>query len=301
MHYSHLKNVDLNLLIYLDHLLRRRSVTLAAQDAGITQSAMSRALGRLRQQLGDPLLVLTGRRLEPTPRALELMEPLRDVLHQLDERLYRSTTFDPHTTQRRFTIVCPDFADEIFFAPLMAQLSQQAPGLQLRLLGPRPGLQDALAQGSVDLALGVVSTQNSASLRAVRLFNDPFVCLLDPTQHPTTPLTLDAFAQAPHIFIAPGGRPGGVVDTVLAAVGRQRQVAVQLTSFLVAGAFVTGTNRILTLPKRVALHIAQRFALDVSPIPLALPTVTISMLWHARHHDDPAHRWFRQNLRRITQ
>ncbi len=302
MRYTHLKNADLNLLLYLDLLLQHRSVTLAAQEANLTQSAMSRALGRLRQQFDDPLLVQSGRRLEPTPRALALVEPLRTMLEQIDTQLYRRAVFMPETTERLFSIVAPDFAAELIFAPLCAHLRSQAPGIRIRLLGPQPGMQQKLTSGALDLALGVTSPQTSGALKTRRLFCDPFVCVIDPAHHKLHQgkLTLESYVNPPHILVAPGGRPGGFVDSALAEAGHHRRVVVQLTNFTMAGAFITGTNLILTLPRRVAEQIASRFTLKVCEVPLALPRVTVSMLWHARHHEDPTHRWFRQQLCEIV-
>lgn len=296
-----LVDIDLNLLVYLDLLLEERSVSRAAVRAGITQSAMSRALNRLRDQLEDPLLVSTKNMLEPTERALQIAGPVREVLQRIQTDVLTSKTFDPLHSRRHFSVAAPDFMDALVMRRFVARLETEAPGLTLSLVGVAPVLRGELENGLLDLLLGFPPSDRAA-LHIRKLFSDRFVGVVR-AGHPALhegKIDLDAYVAYPHVLVTPAGRPGSFVDTALSEVGKTRQVRVRTYSFLLAADYVEASNDILTIPEKVARHSAQHRPLTIVPTPIALPEITLSMVWHARHQNDPAHAWLRNELAQVA-
>lgn len=311
MQYRHdLAGLDLNLLVVLDALLTERHVTRAGRRVGLTQPATSRALARLREHFGDPLLIRDGNALLPTSRAEQLAEPLRSALAALSGALADPTPFDPATARLTFSIAAADFGQFVALPPLIAHLQKVAPGVDLVVkdLGATP-IAAALAEDRVDLALaprpgsarlprrvGEVFDEG-AHLYRRHLFDERFVCLVR-REHPRVKkrLTLETFVSLPHAFIAPRGTPGGIVDDALAALGRQRRVAVMLQSFLVAPWLIAESDLVITLAERLARALSNTLPLRVLPPPVALPPFAIEAIWHERRHRDPAHRWLRGEL-----
>lgn len=300
--------LDLNLLLLLDALLHEPHLTRAAAVVGLSQSAASHALARLRAHLVDPLFVRDRARLVPTPRAESLRAPLRHALDALAAALSPPAPFDPATSRRRFTIAAADYAQLVVLPPLVARLSADAPGVDLaaRDIGPVP-LSDGLAAGDFDLAIGPPTTVRSrpsarpaaGSLHERRLFSERFVCLVR-RDHPRVGkrLDLDTYVELPHAFVAPRGTPGGIVDDVLAERGLSRRVALMVQSFLVAPWAVASSDLVITLAERLARAFQDQVpsALRVLEPPLSLPRFAMHMLWHERQHDDPGHRWLRKIL-----
>jgi len=293
MHDVHLAGIDLNLLVALDALLAERHVTRAARRIGRTQSATSHALSRLRELLGDPLLVRSGSALVPTPRALELEGPVRAILETI-RRILAGGTFDSRTAARTFTLATADYGELVILPPLLRRLAAEAPGVDLVV---RPGTDElaaALGTGGVDLVLGVSPIGGVPSIHQRMLFDDGFVCVVR-AGHPVlrTGLDLDRFVELGHVFIAPRGTRGGVVDDALARKKRTRRVVAMVPTFLAAPAVVAATDLVLTMPSRLAQRLASAFDLRVLEPPLTLPRFTISAYWHERMHQDPGHAWLR--------
>lgn len=292
--------LDLNLLPALDALLAERHVTRAARRVGLSQPAMSHALSRLRALLGDPLLIRSGRKLVLTSRAEALIEPTRGSLDGLEALFRGPATFDPKTVRRTIRIAASDYAEFVLLPPLLAHLSETAPGVDL-VVRPAPGRSgtENLASADADLFLGPVGSETAAArVHHEALFDERFVCVLR-RGHPLSKreLTVNRFISARHAFIAPRGTPGGIVDAALSALGKERQVAVTLPHFLVAPYIVARTDLILTLAERVAIEAARHLPIVIMKHPLVLTPFTVSMVWHERSNADPVHAFVRRALR----
>ncbi|MFO0744100.1 MAG: LysR family transcriptional regulator [Myxococcota bacterium] len=316
MHGAHdepnLAALDMNLLVVLDALLRERHVTRAAAVLGVSQSACSHALARLRTLLGDPLLVRDRQALVLTPRADALAGPLAAALAALRGALAPPEAFAPRTAKKRFTIATADYGQLVVLPPLLARLGAEAPGIDLvvRDFGGKP-VAESLASGECDLAMGPpdgVRTggkppprPTAAGIRDRRIFRDRFVCVAR-RGHPRIGerLDLETYIALPHAFVAPRGTPGGAVDDALAERGMQRRVALMVQHFLVAPWAVASSDLIVTIAERLAKAFAERLPLAIYEPPLALPRFAIHVMWHERTQRDPAHKWLRDLVVEVT-
>lgn len=289
--------LDLNLLVVLDALLVERSVTRAASRLGLSQSATSHALARLRDHFGDPLLVRTGDKLALTARATDLAEPVRGALAQLDGAVRGARAFDPARARRAFTVAMADHVGALLLPPLHARLARAAPDVDLRVAAVHRDIEAALDSDAADLLVTMSSGGDDApGLYQQRLFDDRYVCVVR-RGHPATrrALTVEAYAALPHLLIAPrGGR--GIVDRELAARGLARRVAMQVPHALVAPHVVAASDLVLTVIARFARAYADILPLEVLDVPLALPALTCRQRWHERSHHDPAHAWLRARV-----
>ncbi len=301
MHGEHLTNIDLNLLVYLDLLLREGSVTRAASRAGITQSAMSRALSRLREHLDDKLLVRVGRTMQLTDHARSLQAPLNDVLAQVRNTIFAPREWDPATARREFSIAGPDFVDGLITSRLVAHLSEEAPHIDLHVTGMGPAVRGDILEGRLDVLIGFPPGDH-ASLHARKVLSDRFVVVAR-KNHPgvkRSKVTLRDYLRYPHVLVSPGGRPGSYVDTALAERNAKRRVAVRVHSFLLASDYILDTDYLLTVPEHVANRIGETHDVAVAALPIRVPGFTLSMVWHARNHRDAGHRWLRTQIADIA-
>jgi DNA-binding transcriptional LysR family regulator len=294
----HLRSIDLNLLVALDALLTERSVTRAAFCLGITQSAASHSLARLRTLTGDELLVRGSGGMVPTLRAEAMATPLRRALEDLRGAIRSPHAFDPKTARLRVSIGTSDYAELVLIPGVMARLVRDAPGVELRVRTPKEGFAAALASGELDVVLmPPLPREDAAGVRSVRILEERFVCVAR-RHHPLAKkaLTLSRFIEARHALISPWGTEGGFVDDALARRGLKRNVAVAVPHAMVAPHIVASSDLILTLPERVARVLAPPLGLVIlaPPRELGLESFTMSMLWHERTHDDPARRWLRE-------
>ena len=285
-------HLDLNLLRVLDALLTDGSATRAARRLGVTQSAVSHGLARLRGHLGDPLLVRGAGGLVPTPRGESLREPVRRMLLEL-EGLLAPPTFDPARVRGALRLGAPDYATVVLLPSLVQLLEREAPGLDLVVLPVVGQASVSLADGTVDLVVGT-GPGDEEGIYAQRLFDDTFTTVVR-AGHPALdrPWDVDAFCAASHVLIAPRGAPGGPVDSALERVGRARRVAVRVPHFLAAAWIVAGSDLVCTMPVRVARAVAATHGLIQLEPPFPLGGFTITQAWHIRRHADPVHRWWR--------
>jgi DNA-binding transcriptional LysR family regulator len=298
MHGMHLAGIDLNLAVVLHALLTERSVSRAAKRLGLSQSATSHALGRLRDLLGDPVVVRTRDGVAPTPRADALAEGLSAALGALEDALLGAPAFDPKTAERRFYVSASDYAEFVLLPPLLARTSVDAPGVDVWVRPYDEGLAEHLRRGDVDVVLGVpASIEEAEGIKSAQLFDEGFVCVAR-KGHPLLRGTPSAarFAAARHAFIAPRGRPGGAVDVALAALGLERRVVFAVPHFLIAPHVVAETDLVLTVAERVARAYAKSLPIQIFAPPVPMPRFTLSMFWHRRHDADPAHTWLRGAL-----
>ncbi|HYG88778.1 MAG TPA: LysR family transcriptional regulator [Azospirillum sp.] len=289
---------DLNLLVTLDVLLAEGSVARAARRLRLSPSAMSRALARLREATGDPLLVRAGRGLVPTPRALDLREQVSRLVQEAEAVLRPAEALDLARLARTFTLRTGDGFVENFGADLLARVAREAPGVRLRFV-PKPDKDSApLRDGTVDLETGVIGDTTGPEVRAQALFRDRFVGVVR-EGHPLCrgEVTAGRYAAGRHVLVSRRGLDRGPVDDALEALGLEREVATTVGGFATALALVRATDLIAAVPDRHT-H-ALRAGLHSFPLPVSVPPVTVSMLWHPRLDADPAHRWLRGCVREV--
>ncbi len=289
---------DLNLLVTLDVLLSEGSVARAARRLQLSPSAMSRALARLREATGDPLLVRAGRGLVPTPRALELRGRVGPLVEAAEACLRPAENLDLKTLTRTFTLRNREGFVENFGPDLIARVGAEAPGVRLRFVQKLDRDSSPLREGGVDLETGVVGDMTGPELRAQALFHDRFVGVIRPG-HPLASgeITPARYAGAHHVQISRRGNDSGPIDTALQAVGLSRQIAASVGSFSEALALARATDLVASVPERYTETLRQD--LVTFPLPIALPEITISLLWHPRLDADPAHRWLRACVREV--
>jgi DNA-binding transcriptional LysR family regulator len=296
MHGMHLSAVDLNLLPLLHAVLETRSVKAAARRVGLSPSASSHALGRLRTLLDDPLLVRAGRQMQLTPRAERLRPRVQRLVDELGRVLQRDEAIAPARLRRPFTLGAGDLVELVLLAPLGRRLAAAAPGVDLYGARIEPDVTAQVREGRSDVVVGVFDDQPD-DIRTVTLLRDRFVCLLR-ADHPVLSgrLTTRRYAALDHLLVAPRGVPRGVVDRLLEAQGLRRRVARTVSSFVVAPHVVAGSDLVLTVSELVARRFAAPLGLAVRPPPLPLPGYALRMAWHRRVDADPAHAWLRQQV-----
>jgi DNA-binding transcriptional LysR family regulator len=302
--HANLARLDLNLLVALDALLAERGVTRAAARVGLGQSAMSHNLARLRVLFDDELLTRGPEGMRPTPRALALGEPVRAALSQIQALLSRGEAFDPRTAERTFRVGLPDSAEVQIVPALLAYLCETAPGIHLRLhsIGTSPVL-DELDADRLDLAVGMGAFPHGQAHHKQRLLlTEAYLCMFNAERTGVTPpISLEDYVRLPHVLtsLRPGER--GVVDDALEKLGLRRTVVLTTPRFLAVPFLVARAPVVVTMHARLARFFAAELALRLSPPPVELPEVSISLLWHASYDHDPGHRWLRQAIARVAQ
>jgi DNA-binding transcriptional LysR family regulator len=289
---------DFNLLVTLDALLAEGSVAAAARRLQLSPSAMSRALARLRETTGDPLLVRAGRGLVPSPRALELRDTVPRLVQDAQAALRPSKRLDLRRLVRGFTLRTSEGFVETFGPALVARVAEKAPGVVLRFETKLDKDSTPLRDGSADLETGVVGRGAGPELRAQALFRDRFIGVVR-RGHPLCKGPLDAarYAQARHVMVARRGKASGPVDEALAAHGLSRQVATVVSGFSLALSLVRGSDLVASVPERHTAGLRQGLHAFVLPVPVA--PITVSLLWHPRMDGDAAHRWLRGCVREV--
>jgi LysR family transcriptional regulator, mexEF-oprN operon transcriptional activator len=302
--HANLSRLDLNLLVALDALLTERSVTRAAARVGLGQSAMSHNLARLRVLFGDELLTRAPEGMRPTPRALALLDPVRVALSQIQALVSRADPFDPRTAERTFRIGMPDSVEVLLVPALLAYLCEMAPGIRLRLhtIDSLQLLGD-LDADRFDLAVGIGAFAEGQTHHKRRpLLTETYLCMFNADLiGVSAPISLDDYMRLPHVLTSLRQGERGVVDDALAKLGLRRKVALTTPRFLAVPFLVRGAPVVTTMHARLARYFAAALGLSLSPPPVELPAVAISLLWHASYDDDPGHRWLRQTVARLAQ
>ena len=290
-----ISKLDLNLLVVLHHLLLRKRVSAVAELLGMSQPAVSSALGRLRAALGDELFLRTQHGMAPTPYALQLAEPVAMALDGLQQALNVRASFDPATSQRSFTLAMTDVGEMYFLPVLMDALARSAPGVTLNVVAVTSASLGAdMASGRTDLALGLL-LQLQAGFFQQALFRQPYVCLMR-EGHPLAcadALTLGDFAAASHVRVIAAGTGHGRVDEALERQGLQRRIRLTVPHYVALGDVLGHSDLIATVPERFAQRVTAPFALTTRPLPLTVDGSVIHQFWHARLHKDPGHQWLR--------
>ncbi|QJP94316.1 LysR family transcriptional regulator [Pseudomonas fluorescens] len=290
-----LRRIDLNLLVILDALLGEQHVTRAAERLHLSQPAVSHALARLRDLLGDPLLVRAGSGLVPTARALELAAPLAETLAQV-QSLLAPNTFDPASARRTFRLAMSDYGAAIILPGLIRTLRTEAPGIDLQIShASREGMVEGLLNGDIDLAAGVLP-ELPGDLRSTPLFEERYVCLLDHQSLPAAGvLDLPTYLSRPHVLLEMRGSGTPEIERTLTALRERRRVAISLPHWSVAPQFISGTDLILTVASR-ALNEVDDESLIVVPPPFEIAPFTFVSAWHKRRGGDQALNWLNQRI-----
>ena len=299
--HANLSRLDLNLLVAFDALLAEGSVTRAAERVGIGQPSMSHALGRLRKLLKDELFVRAADGVRPTPRAQALADPIRVVLSAIQGTLLQEQGFDPAEAERSFVLGMPDSIEIALLPRLMKHLEAEAPKIRIRVRSiDRFDVLEQLDRDRLHLGIGLF-TEGAVHHKRRRLYGRNYLCLYDPARLPLEPpITLEDYVAVPHVLGSLREDAHGVVDDALAPLGLRRTIAVTTPHFAAVPFILKGARLLSTVPQRPAQIFAERFGLTTSPVPVVLPDLTISMLWHASYDQDPAHQWLRRTVTHLT-
>ena len=306
------RTLDLNLLRVFDEVMAERSLTRAARNLSLTQPAVSNALRRLRDTLGDELVQRSGQAMAPTPRALAIWPSVREALQQLQESLAPSE-FVPASANTTFVLAMADATAAELIPGLVNTLELEAPGVSVRVVplttrDPRRLLDEE----SCDLAIGyfpsaladmTARTQSGEAMpfNHLRLYDGEYVCVMR-TGHPlaTGPLTLNRFCAARQMLVSFSGRPYGFIDESLASLGRKRKVVLTVNQFFTAGRVVANSNLLTVLPRHFVRVTGIAEQLVLRPLPFDVSPVHVDAVWHRRAQQHSGHVWLRQALVRAA-
>ena len=296
-----LERLDLNLLVALDALLQERGVSLAADRLNLSQSAASGALARLREYFKDDLLVLNGRSMALTPRAEQLVDPVRSVLEQIRATIMIAEPFDPVTSDRTLSIMATDYIAEILLRPLIVACATDAPGIRFELVPIVEHPVDALQRGQTDLLIGidnVVSTDHPSAL----LYTEDFV-VAGWRDNPLLvgPMTLERYEQLGHVAVRFGRQTSSYESTAARLRSVARRVEVIAPNFMSLGGLIVGTNRIATIHRLLAARMAEFLPLTLRELPFDMAPVREIAQWSSRTANDPAIAWLVDRLTQIAE
>ncbi|MEO1701644.1 MAG: LysR family transcriptional regulator [Pseudomonadota bacterium] len=294
---SELRRLDLTLLLVFLGLLKHRKALDVARELGLTQSAISQALKRLREVFGDDLFLRRPHGMEPTATALALEAPIANAVETLRRALGVARVFDPMTASGTVRLAAMHTEQAVLIPSFSARLREKAPGLDLSVVprGRHEAMQ-ALQDGEVDLALGFFRDVPKTCLSEV-LYEDSYLVAANPEfLNNEMSLDLDTYCKMDHILTSPSAQLHGVVDLHLEKIGRERRVVLALPAFLPALAAAATSNALVTLPARVAHTFADHFGLATQKPPLDLPSFPVSVVWHRRNDTDPQTQWIKSQI-----
>lgn len=295
MHGIDVATTDLNLLVVLDVLLEERNVTRAARRLHRTQSATSHALGRLRAQLGDPLLVRIGGEMRPTPKAERLAGEIARILRTIGRVLAEDGSFDPATSDRTFTFAGPDFVAATL-PVLLARMAMDTPSAGVELVPAGPGMLRDVADGRLDIAVAPSGVPKREGLRRAPLATLEWVVYAR-AEHPAVRAwSAAAWARYPHVRVRTASGAPSPVDAAARAAGLPRRPGPYLPHFLLAPPLLARSDLLMTVPRAALADVAARFGLVALPCPVPLAPLELSMFWSASLDRDPAITWFRGAL-----
>jgi DNA-binding transcriptional LysR family regulator len=300
-----LNRIDLNLLVYLDALLRERNVTQAANTLNLSQPAMSNGLRRLRELFDDPLLVRTSEGMTPTERALELEPVVREVLTSIDRAVQQRSAFEPQDAHRVFRIMASDYAESTLLPTVLGKLRNLAPGLTLDIMTPSDVSFLDVERGKVDMVVNRFDSMPQ-SFHQIHLWNDSFTCVLSPENPVLEEFTLENYLKANHVWVSKTGMGVGVgvnpddvqrlgwVDTALNKLGKKRQIRVFTRHYQAAMTMAEQNDLIVTLPTRAALLKLDNPRVVLRDPPLEIPPLELKMAWSPLLQHNPANKWLRK-------
>ena len=295
MHFMHINHLDITQIRLVAELSRLNSVSAASQRIGLSQSAASHALAKLRRQLGDSLFTRNGHGVQPTPFGERLGRAARESLDVLRAGLASNRPFDPATTSRRFNIYASEIGQMTFLPSLYGLLNKEAPGATVRfhdITVENSGA--ALSSGEVDFAVGFFDNLTTGFMRSF-LNREHYVCAVR-TGHPKFKkgMSLDAFLEADHAIAESTGMAHSKIDQVLARQRIRRRDAVRVPGFHVLPPIIANSDLVAIIPSRLAAAFEGSLSIKALPIPVKFPTLDIQTYWHERYHNDPPNQWFRK-------
>jgi len=304
--------IDLNLLVYLDVLLRERNVTNAASHLGLSQPALSNGLRRLRELFDDPLLIRTSEGMVPTERALELQPIIRDVLSKVDKAVQPQAAFDPTTDEHFFRIMASDYAESALFPHVLRQLREKAPGIVLDIMTPSDVSFLDVEQGKVDMAINRFDSMPQ-SFHQKAIWVDDFSCILSVNNPLVEDFSLETYLQAPHIWVSKTGMGVGVgmnpldvqhlgwVDEALRSINKQRHIAIFTRHYQAAMLLAEQNDLIVTLPSKAAQLQQDNPRVVIKKPPFEIPPLDLTMAWSALLQHNSAHQWMRRFIVDVAQ
>lgn len=295
---------DLNLLIVFEALMETRSVSKAGEQLHLSQPSMSHALSKMRKAFDDPMFVRVKNEMQPTLRAQEVAEPIRQALELARQHIFSKVALDLRTSSRIFTICMTDVGETCYLPLLINAVRKQAPGVRLRTVSPIvEKLKVGLESGGVDLAVGYFPDITSGGVFQQRLLrNSGFLCITgDRELAARGELDIASFQAAEHIAVRTEGRSQEVIEKAMAAMGVQRNVVATVPHYLGLLNIIPQTELTAIIPMDLASAFDGKEGITAIPLPFASPSVEIIQIWHRRHHQDPAHRWLRTLVRDTLQ
>jgi LysR family transcriptional regulator, nod-box dependent transcriptional activator len=293
-----LGDVDLNLLVTLDALLRERNVTRAGVVLGISQPTMSRALARLRHTFDDPLLVRVGREMQLTPRAQSMVSDVQEILLLAERAVRGGVEFDPATSNREFCISCSDYATIVLMPSVLERVREEAPHVRLHLV-PRGESAALLRTGDADIVIEPSGLVNDSSWSSIRAFTDRWRAIVwSQSESARGPMTLRRFRSTPYLAYTLGSRrEPNLADRVLAARGLQRTPAVTAENFALVPFLLRGTDLVALVLERGVLAFGHNAPITLLDPPIEIPDVDETLFWSPRNDRDPAHTWLRHTIK----
>ncbi len=291
---GHVDHLNLNLLKALQVLLQTRNVTRAADQLHLTQSAMSRQLGQLREYFDDPLLIRDGNEYLLSSRAKQLLPQVQEILGQISE-LKQTPLFDPAACQRKFSFACSDYVAQFIFPDILQQLAQEAPQIDIAYKMWQPDWLNKVGQLALDL-VSTVSLDSADSLCHLHIGQDSPVCLLA-ENHPLAQrqaFGLDDMLVFPFLQLSSGGDKDSFFDRLLQSQGKQRRVRYEVPFFAAAFPALVHSDMLLITPAHIARNAMELYPLTYRQLPVEAPAFNYYLYWHELHDADPAHRWLRE-------
>lgn len=292
-----LRSIDLNLLVVFDAVFTDGNLTRAADRIGMSQPAVSNALARLREALGDPLFERRGRGMEPTARARELAKPVRQALDLLQAGLSGDGRFDFRTARVSFTVATEDVGEIVILPRLMNWLSQSAPGVRVRIATERARAAiEQVRRGQVDLAFDYIPLEGD-DLEVQHLLSEPRV-VMSRRGHPRVAdgLSLEGYLSLQHVAFNRSAPGAAIVAQALKRLGHERDIAMEVPHYLSIPAVLLQTDYVATVPRRVAAALAEHYDLRMVKLPFEVADLPIYMSWNKANSAVPAHRWFRERI-----
>ncbi|AJW98883.1 LysR family transcriptional regulator [Burkholderia gladioli pv. gladioli] len=290
-------NIDLKHLLVFDEVYRTASISRAAENLDMGQSAVSMVLAKFRKHYNDPLFVRTADGMQPTPLADDIVSPLRQATAALRSTLLHRATFDPSSSQRMFGLCMTDIGQRVMMPRLLEHLQKVAPGvrLDLRYTSDRTACQ--LESGEIDLAIGFL-TQLDAAIYQQQLFTDRFVCIVnkDHGRLHGTAISLDEFERESHLIVATQGTGHVIVDETIARNNIKRKVGLRIPNFLGVISNIVCTDYVAIVPERFARIVADTNPIKILELPFKVPSYRVMQHWHERYARDPAIIWLRDTL-----
>ena len=306
-----ISRVDLNLLVYLDVLLRECNVTRAAEELGISQPAMSNSLRRLRDLFGDPILVRTSDGMTPTDRALELQPMVRKVLSAAEQVILPKTEFNPMESSRIFRIMASDYTESTLLPVLLRELRKQAPNIRLDIMTPSDVSFHDVERGKVDMVINRFDSLPQ-SFHQVHLWDDSFSCVMSSNNPVKDNWNLQSYLSSKHIWVSKTGMGVGVgmtpddvqrlgwVDEALSKQGVKRDISLFTRHYQVALLLAEQDDLIVTIPSMSARSIAGSDRVVILEPPFEIERMRLKMVWSPLLQHDPGHKWLRQLIKSVS-